>query len=155
MNPISGARLTHDTSRPLRVLLTKTGLDGHDRGMKVVAFFLRNAGIDVIYLGIHCSTDTIVGAAIDEDVDVIGLSSLGGTHLAHSREIIEALRRRGVEGLPVIIGGTIPVEDFPVLEQIGVRGILRQGSTQKEIVNTISRVGQAARAVRTQVAEAR
>ena len=130
-------------SRPMRVLLTKTGLDGHDRGMKVVAVFLRDAGMDVIYLGIHCATETIVRAAIDEDVDVIGLSSLGGTHVAHTRELIEHLNQQGLEHLPVIIGGTIPVEDIPVLEGLGARAVLRPGSTREEVVAAFRQLGQA------------
>lgn len=131
--------------QPLRVLLGKTGLDGHDRGMKVVAMMLRDAGIDVVYLGIHCTTETIVRTAIEEDVDVVGLSSLGGTHLAHARELIDQLRQHGLESLPVVIGGTIPVEDFSALEQLGIRAVLRAGSSREEIVNVVDRLGQARR----------
>lgn len=144
MNALTISPSANGEARPMRVLLTKTGLDGHDRGMKVVAVFLRDAGMDVIYLGIHCSTETIVRAAIDEDVDVIGLSSLGGTHVAHSRELIEQLAQQGLAHMPVIIGGTIPVEDIPVLEGLGVRAVLRPGSTREEIVAAFRRLGQQA-----------
>lgn len=123
--------------RKIRVLLAKTGLDGHDRGLKIVAMFLRDAGIDVIFLGLHCTTETIVRAAIDEDVDLIGLSSLGGTQIAHSKELIEALAREGLGDLPVVIGGTIPVEDFPILQKIGVRAVLRAGARREEIVESV------------------
>ncbi len=131
----------NEQKRQVRVLLAKTGLDGHDRGMKVVAMFLRDAGMDVVYLGIHCTTETIVRAAIDEDVDVIGLSRLGGTHLAHSRELIEQLRQQGLGNLPVVIGGTIPVEDLAALEKLGVRAVLRPGSSREEIVTVVEQLG--------------
>lgn len=133
--------------RRLRVLLSKVGLDGHDRGVKVVATFLRDAGMEVVYLGIHSTTEAIVRAAIEEDVDVIGLSSLGGTHLAHSRELLELLDREGFGHLPVVVGGTIPVEDFPTLEGLGVRAVLRPGSSRQEIVATMTRLGQSSREV--------
>lgn len=120
-----------------RVLLAKTGLDGHDRGMKVVAMFLRDAGMDVIYLGLHKTTDQIVRAAIDEDVDAIGLSSLGGTHVPHSRELIERLRAEGADHIAVVVGGTIPVEDLPDLRGLGVDAVLRPGSSREEIVATV------------------
>lgn len=134
--------------QPLRILLGKTGLDGHDRGMKVVAMMLRDAGMDVVYMGIHCTTATIVRTAIEEDVDVIGLSSLGGTHLAHARELIGELRQQRLDDLPVVIGGTIPVEDFPALEEIGIRAVLRAGSPREEIVAVIERFGFERRRVR-------
>lgn len=130
-----------EQERQLRVLLAKTGLDGHDRGLKVVAMFLRDAGMDVVYLGIHCTTETIVRAAIDEDVDVIGLSSLGGTHLAYSRELLEHLRKQDLGHIPVVIGGTIPVEDLPTLEKLGVRAVLRPGTPREEIVSVVEQLG--------------
>lgn len=127
----------NEPRQQIRVLLAKTGLDGHDRGMKVVAMILRDAGMDVVYLGIHCTSETIVRAAIEEDVDVIGLSSLGGTHLAHSRELLDELQAQGAGDLPVVVGGTIPVEDFPALEQLGIRAVLRAGTPREEIVAAI------------------
>jgi methylmalonyl-CoA mutase C-terminal domain/subunit len=141
-----GTATTADGSprrRHLRVLLAKTGLDGHDRGMKVVAMFLRDAGMDVVLLGLHRTTESIVRAVIDEDVDVIGLSSLGGTHLAHARDLVDRLRAEGLAQIPVVIGGTIPAEDLPTLEKIGVRAVFRPGSLRNEIVDTIERLGRA------------
>lgn len=99
--------------------------------------FLRDAGMDVIYLGIHKTTDQIVRAAIDEDVDAIGLSSLGGTHIPHSRELIDKLRAEGAGHISVVVGGTIPVEDLSDLQEIGVDAVLRPGSSREEIVATV------------------
>ncbi|HSQ01103.1 MAG TPA: cobalamin B12-binding domain-containing protein [Candidatus Dormibacteraeota bacterium] len=138
--------VTRGHERPLRVLLTKIGLDGHDRGLKVVAALLRDAGMEVIYLGIHRTCEAIVSAAVQEDVDVIGLSSLGGTHLAHARAVIEQLRAHGAGHLPVVLGGTLPVEDIPKLEEAGVRAVFLPGSSREEIVATVTRLGRATRA---------
>jgi methylmalonyl-CoA mutase C-terminal domain/subunit len=125
------------SAAPLRILLAKLGLDGHDRGLKVVAVYLRDAGMDVVYLGIHCTADRIVRAAIEEDVDLIGVSSLGGTHRAHGAALIAALREQGLGELPVVIGGTIPVEDIADLERCGFRGVMRPGSSRDEIVELV------------------
>lgn len=138
--------MTSNQKRPLRVLLTKIGLDGHDRGLKIVAGLLRDAGMEVIYLGIHRTCEAIVGAALQEDVDVIGLSSLGGTHLAHARAVIEQLGVHGAGHLPVVLGGTLPVEDIPRLEEAGVRAVFLPGSSRDEIVATVTRLGAGARA---------
>ncbi len=137
--------MTATPERPLRVLLSKVGLDGHDRGVKVVNAILRDAGMEVVFLGSHQTADQIVTAALQEDVDVIGLSSLGGTHMAHCREVIDMLATNDCAHLPVVVGGTIPVEDFPALEAGGIKAILRPGSTRAEIVETIETLGQAAR----------
>ena len=131
-------------SRPHRILLAKVGLDGHDRGVKVVAAMLRDAGMHVVYLGIHRTSEAIARAAVQEGVDVIGLSSLGGTHLVHAREVIERLRAEGLEDVPVVLGGTVPVEDIPALEAVGVRAVLRPGSSRDEIVATIRLAADAA-----------
>ena len=129
----------------LRVLLSKIGLDGHDRGVKIVASMLGDAGFDVIYLGIHHTSDAIVSAAIQEDVDLIGLSSLGGTHVTHAREVLDLLRHHGMDHIPVVVGGTVPVEDIPALEAAGIRAVLRSGSMSSEIVATVTQLGKAAR----------
>ncbi|MBI3107037.1 MAG: cobalamin B12-binding domain-containing protein [Candidatus Rokubacteria bacterium] len=131
-------------SRPLRVLLAKTGLDGHDRGVKVVASVLRDAGMHVVYLGLHRTSAAIARAAVQEGVDVIGLSSLGGTHLVHAREVLEQLRAEGLEDVPVVLGGTVPVEDIPALEAMGVRAVFRPGSSRDEIVATLRLAAEAA-----------
>lgn len=125
------------SAAPLRILLAKLGLDGHDRGLKVVAVYLRDAGMDVVYLGIHCTADRIVRAALEEDVDLIGVSSLGGTHRAHGAALIKALREQGLGELPVVIGGTIPVEDIADLQHCGFKGVMRPGSSREEIVELV------------------
>lgn len=145
MSAATALNSKNEQKRQVRVLLAKTGLDGHDRGMKVVAMYLRDAGMDVVFLGIHNTTETIVRAAIDEDVDVIGLSSLGGTHLAHSRELLDQLRQQSLGDLPVVLGGTIPVEDLPALEKLGVRAVLRPGTQRDEIVSIVEQLGLAAK----------
>jgi len=132
-------------SRPRRVLLAKVGLDGHDRGVKVVAAMLRDAGMHVVYLGIHRTSEAIARAAVQEGVDVIGLSSLGGTHLVHAHEVIERMREERLDDVPVVLGGTVPVEDIPALEALGVRAVLRPGASRDEIVATISLAAEAAR----------
>ncbi len=134
------------SDRAVRVLLAKAGLDGHDRGVKVVTAILRDAGMEVIYLGLHQTTEAIVTAAIQEDVDVIGLSSLGGTHLVNSRELLNLLAENDCDHIPVVVGGTIPVEDIPALEALGIKSVLRPGSQREEIVSIIDDLAQASRA---------
>ena len=109
----------HERSR-VRVLLAKPGLDGHDRGVRVVAMLLRDAGMEVIYTGLRQSVDQIVTAAIQEDVDVIALSILSGVYKEISRKLITKLRERGAESIPVIVGGVIPPKDIPDLKAMGV-----------------------------------
>ncbi|MBI4589213.1 MAG: cobalamin B12-binding domain-containing protein [Candidatus Rokubacteria bacterium] len=124
----------------MRVLVAKVGLDGHDRGAKVVTQMLREAGMEVTYLGIHQTCEAIVEAAIQEDVDVLGLSSLGGGHLVYTRTIIELLREKGAGDTPVVVGGTLPVEDIPALEAMGVRAVFPAGSLMTDIVREIRRL---------------
>lgn len=133
--------------RKLKVLLSKVGLDGHDRGLKIIAHMLRNAGMEVVYLGIHQSCEAIVEAALQEDVDVIGLSSLGGGHLVYPKIVLELLAERRAQHIPVVLGGTLPVEDIPALEEIGVRAVFPAGSLGTEIVSTIERIAADARAI--------
>ncbi|MBE0431537.1 MAG: cobalamin B12-binding domain-containing protein [Dehalococcoidia bacterium] len=121
----------------IRVLLAKPGLDGHDRGAKVVARALRDAGMEVIYTGIRQTPDMIVEAAIQEDVDVIGLSILSGAHLELFPPVIEGLRERGREDALVIAGGIIPEDDVPTLQQMGVRGIFGPGTSTEDIISFI------------------
>lgn len=102
--------------------------------------------MEVVYLGIHRTCEAIVNAATQEDVDVIGLSSLGGTHVSHARELIELLRSQGAGQLPVVLGGTVPVEDIPTLQAAGVRAVFLPGSSREEIVAAITQLGAAARA---------
>jgi len=119
--------------RPIRVLIAKPGLDGHDVGAKVIVQRLRNAGMEVIYTGLRQSTEKIILAAIQEDVDVLGLSILSGSHLELCQELMEGLRAKGVKDLLVIVGGIIPKEDIPALKSFGVDGVFPVHSTLEEI----------------------
>ena len=121
-----------------RVLVAKVGLDGHDRGIKVVARILRDAGYEVVYTGLFQTPDTVVAAAIDEDVDVIGLSMLSGAHMVLAPKVVQKLKERGVD-IPVVVGGIIPKKDVERLKQAGVSEILTPGSKPEEIVFVIQR----------------
>jgi len=129
--------------RPIRVLLAKPGLDGHDRGVKVVARILRDAGMEVIYLGMRSRIPEIVRAAVQEDVDVIGLSILSGAHEVLVPELIEELKRQGLE-IPVVVGGVIPRRDYTKLKEAGVAEIFDQEATSQEIVRKIKEIAQKA-----------
>lgn len=120
-----------------RILIGKPGLDGHDRGAKFVARVLRDAGYDVIYTGIRRTPEQIVAAAIQEDVDAIGLSVLSGAHKHLFGRVIELLEERGVHDMLVLGGGTIPAKDIPLLECLGVRAIFTPGTSAKAIVAAV------------------
>src|SRR5262245_17750782 len=107
---------------PYRVLIAKPGLDGHDRGAKVIARALRDAGFEVVYTGLRRSVDSIVSAAIQEDVQLIGLSLLSGAHIPLTQKLMTKLKESGVT-TPVVVGGTIPEQDIPTLQQLGVRAV--------------------------------
>ena len=124
----------------IRVLLAKVGLDGHDRGVKVVARTLRDAGMDVIYTGLHRTPEEVVSAAIQEDVDILGISLLSGAHMTLCPRIMELLREQGVEDMIVVAGGVMPDEDVAAHQQIGVREILLQDTPPREIVETLRRL---------------
>lgn len=119
--------------KPIRVLIAKAGLDGHDVGAKVVIQRLRNAGMEVIYTGLRQSTDQIITAAIQEDVDVLGLSILSGSHVELGRELMEGLKGRGVKDILVLVGGIIPQLDIPLLQSQGVDKVFPVHSTLEEI----------------------
>jgi len=121
----------------IRVLLAKPGLDGHDRGAKVVARALRDAGMEVIYTGIRQTPETIVEAAIQEDVDVVGLSILSGAHLELFPPIIEGLKKKGKEDALVIAGGIIPEDDIPALKEMGVKAVFGPGTSTQDIIRFI------------------
>jgi len=125
------------SEKVIRVLLAKPGLDGHDRGAKVVARALREAGMEVIYTGLHQTPEQIVEAAIQEDVDVVGLSILSGAHMALVPRVIELLKKEGADDLLVTVGGIIPEDDIPKLEAIGVKGVFGPGTSTAEIVKFI------------------
>ena len=124
----------------IRVLVAKPGLDGHDRGAKVVARALRDNGMEVIYTGIRQTPEMIVEVALQEDVDVIGLSSLSGAHMELFSEVMEQLRRKEMENIQVVAGGIIPEEDLSSLQQIGIKAIFGPGTTTSEIVDAISKL---------------
>lgn len=127
----------------IRVLVAKPGLDGHDRGAKVVARALRDAGMEVIYTGIRQTPDMIVEAALQEDVDVIGLSILSGAHMELFPLIVDGLRNKGLGDRVVVAGGIIPEEDIASLKKLGVKGIFGPGTSTKDIINFINtEVGQ-------------
>lgn len=123
--------------RRIRILIAKPGLDGHDRGAKVIARGFRDAGFEVIYTGLHQTPEQIVSAAIQEDVDAIGLSILSGAHDYIFPEVIELLKKRGAEDIVVFGGGIIPEEDIPALTQCGVKAIFTPGTPIEEAVNWV------------------
>ena len=123
----------------IRVLLAKPGLDGHDRGAKVVARALRDAGMEVIYTGIRQTPEMIVEAAIQEDVDVIGLSILSGAHLELFPPIIQGLKKKGREDILVIAGGIVPEDDIPALQQMGVKAVFGPGTSTQDIISFIQK----------------
>lgn len=122
---------------PARVIIAKPGLDGHDRGAKVVARALRDAGIEVIYTGLHQTPAQVVDAAIQEDADVIGLSILSGAHLTLFAEVMELLKERGATDILVFGGGIIPDDDIPVLKDMGVSEIFTPGTAMQSIVDWV------------------
>jgi len=123
--------------RRIRVLIGKPGLDGHDRGAKVVAFALKDAGMEVIYTGLHQRVESIVNQAVQEDVDVIGLSIMSGAHIPITRKLMELLKKEGLEDRLVLVGGVIPSKDVEVLKGMGVDGVFPGGSSFDEIVSFI------------------
>ena len=126
-----------ETERRIRVLVAKPGLDGHDRGAKVVARALRDAGMEVIYTGLRQTPEMIAEAALQEDVDVVGLSILSGAHMALAPRVIELLKANGQDQVKVFLGGIIPNEDVAKLQEIGVSGIYGPGTLTDEIVKDV------------------
>lgn len=127
-------------SPPIRVIVAKVGLDGHDRGVKIVARTLRDAGMDVIYTGLHRTPEEVVEAAIQEDVDVIGVSILSGAHMTVFPRLVALLKERGADDILVVGGGVIPDDDLPKLKALGVKDILLQDTPPAAIVDMIRRV---------------
>jgi methylmalonyl-CoA mutase cobalamin-binding domain/chain len=128
---------------PIRVLVAKVGLDGHDRGVKIVARALRDAGMDVIYTGLHRTPDEVVATALQEDVDVVGISLLSGAHMTLVPRIVDGLRTAGGADIAVVIGGVIPDEDVAPLKALGVADVVLQDTPPEEVTR---RVREAARA---------
>jgi methylmalonyl-CoA mutase cobalamin-binding domain/chain len=123
--------------RPLRVLIAKVGLDGHDRGAKIVARCLRDAGMDVIYTGLHKTPDEVVVAAVQEDVDILGVSLLSGAHMSILSRLMERLRQAKAADILVVAGGVIPEEDVPALQKLGVVKVLTQDTPVDVIPQTL------------------
>ncbi|MCL5885882.1 MAG: cobalamin B12-binding domain-containing protein [Actinobacteria bacterium] len=123
-----------------RILVAKPGLDGHDRGARLVALVLRDAGFEVIYTGIRQTPATIANAAVQEDVDVVGLSILSGAHLSLSKKVLDALKEVGAGDIPVVIGGLIHPPDVPVLREMGIAAVFPSGTRLDEVVQGISEV---------------
>jgi len=126
------------TSRKIRVLVAKPGLDGHDRGAKIVARALRDAGFEVIYTGLHQTPEQIVATAIQEDVDAIGLSVLSGAHNFLFPRVLDLLREKGADDIAVFGGGIIPAEDIRALKAIGVKELFTPGTSTQEIIRCVS-----------------
>lgn len=118
----------------IRVLVGKPGLDGHDRGAKVIAQALKDAGMEVVYTGLHKTVDQIVRMAIQEDVDVIGLSIMSGAHIALTTKLVQKAREQGIGDKMVVVGGVIPSRDIPKLKEIGVAGVFPGGASFDDIV---------------------
>ncbi|MDC0741529.1 cobalamin B12-binding domain-containing protein [Polyangium mundeleinium] len=125
------------TERKIRILVAKPGLDGHDRGAKVVARALRDAGFEVIYTGLHQTPDMIASAAVQEDVDAVGLSIMSGAHNTLFPAVIQALRARGADDIVVFGGGIIPDDDITRLKEAGVKGVFTPGTPLKSIIDWI------------------
>jgi methylmalonyl-CoA mutase C-terminal domain/subunit len=125
-------------SQRIRIVVAKPGLDGHDRGAKIVARALRDAGHEVIYTGLHQTPEQIVETAIQEDADLIGLSVLSGAHMTLFRRLLELLKERGADDISVFGGGIIPDDDIPVLEELGVAKVFTPGATTGEITGWVA-----------------
>ncbi len=121
----------------IKVIISKVGLDGHDRGAKVVASLLREAGFEVIYLGMYQTPEAIVKAAIDEDADVIGVSYLSGEHLVFTPLIVELMRKEGLDDVLFVAGGSFPPEDIPVMKEMGIDEVFRGGTLTDELIRYI------------------
>jgi 2-hydroxyisobutanoyl-CoA mutase small subunit len=130
----------NQATETIRVLIAKVGLDGHDRGVKVVARCLRDAGMDVIYTGLHRTPEEVVQAAIQEDVDILGISLLSGAHMTVFPRVTQMLKEKGVDDIIVVGGGVIPDEDVVELKKIGVKEIMLQDTPPEEIVSMMRRL---------------
>lgn len=123
--------------KKIKVVVTKVGLDGHDRGAKVVSSLLKKAGMEVIYLGMYQTPEAIIKAAIDEDVDVIGVSYLSGEHLIFTPKLVEEMKKNNLDDVLLIAGGTFPAEDIPVMKRMGIDEVFVAGSLTGPIIQYI------------------
>jgi methylmalonyl-CoA mutase C-terminal domain/subunit len=124
-------------TRKIRVVVAKPGLDGHDRGAKIIARALRDAGMEVIYTGLHQTPEQIVETVIQEDADAVGLSILSGAHMTLVPRIVDGLKKEGAEDVVLVVGGTIPSDDIPELKELGVAEIFTPGASVQEIIDYI------------------
>ena len=132
------------SEKKIRVVVAKPGLDGHDRGAKIIARALRDAGMEVIYTGLHQTPEQIVETVIQEDADAVGLSILSGAHMTLVPRILELLQEQGVDDVVVTVGGTIPVDDVPDLKKLGVAAVFTPGTSTQEAVDFIRDAARAA-----------
>ncbi|MCK4784763.1 MAG: cobalamin-dependent protein [Desulfobacteraceae bacterium] len=128
-----------EAKRSRRVLIASIGLDGHELGALIVSSALRNAGMEVVYLGLNQTPEQVVEAAIQEDVDIIGISSMSGIHLAALSDLLEYLKKRGTQGIIVIAGGIIPLDDIATLEKLGVSKVFPEGTHTSQIIEFIKK----------------
>lgn len=128
-----------DPATTQRILVAKVGLDGHDRGIKVVARMLRDAGYEVIYTGLFQTPQTVAAAAVDEDVDAIGLSMLSGAHMTLAPLVVQEIRARGSD-IPVVVGGIVPAHDVDALKAAGIAAVITPGATAVQVIETIASV---------------
>ena len=128
------------TAKKIKVLIGKPGLDGHDRGAKVTALALRDAGMEVIYTGLHQTVEQIARAAVQEAVDVVGLSIMSGAHLPICQKLLELMNAEGIEEIPVGVGGVIPKKDIPQLKELGIADVFPGGTTFEQIIDGIRKI---------------
>ena len=128
------------SEKKIKILIGKPGLDGHDRGAKVTALALRDAGMEVIYTGLHQTVEQIVRAAVQEAVDVVGLSIMSGAHIPICQKLLEMMQDEGLREIPVVVGGVIPKQDIPRLNELGITGVFPGGTPFDEIVTGINEI---------------
>jgi len=126
--------------RKIKILIAKPGLDGHDRGAKIVALALRDAGMEVVYTGLHQQVEQIARAALQEAVDVIGLSIMSGAHLSICEKLLKTMKQEGIESTGVVVGGVIPARDIPKLKQMGIKGVYPGGTPFDEMIEGIKKI---------------
>jgi methylmalonyl-CoA mutase, C-terminal domain len=127
------------SARPIRVVIAKPGLDGHDRGAKIIARALRDAGMEVIYTGLHQTSEQIVATVVQEDADALGLSILSGAHMTLVPRVLELLKAEGVTDVPVLVGGTIPDDDAAELIRLGARAVYTPGADVSDMIDELNR----------------
>ena len=125
------------TESKIKIIVGKPGLDGHDRGAKVIALALRDAGMEVIYTGLHQTIEQIVRTAVQEAADIIGLSIMSGAHLPICKKLLEKMKSAGIEDIPVTVGGVIPKQDIPKLKEMGIKGVFPGGTSFDDIITGI------------------